>query len=47
MRGELYEIRLPDGSIVQWTSQQIADYENDWQVNLSVTQAEQFHKTIR
>lgn len=36
MSEELYDIRLPDGSIVRWTAQQIADYENDWQVNLSV-----------
>ncbi len=34
MSNELYDIRLPDGSMVQWTAQQIADYEDDWQVNL-------------
>jgi len=34
MSNELYDIRLPDGSMVQWTAQQIADYEDDWQVNM-------------
>jgi len=39
MREQLYEIRLPDGSIVQWTAQQIADYEDEWEVTLMVMQA--------
>ena len=39
MSEQLYDIRLPDGSIVQWTAQQIADYEDEWGVNLMVMQA--------
>jgi hypothetical protein len=39
MSNELYDIRLPDGSLVQWTAQQIADYEDDWQMYLSVRDA--------
>jgi len=39
MSEQLYNIRLPDGSIVQWTAQQIADYEDEWGVNLLVIQA--------
>jgi hypothetical protein len=39
MSEQLYDIRLPDGSIVQWTVQQIADCEDEWQVNLLVIQA--------
>jgi hypothetical protein len=39
MSNEIYDIRLPDGSLVQWTAQQIADYEDDWQMNLSVRDA--------
>ena len=39
MSEQLYDIRLPDGSIVQWTAWQIADYEDEWQVNLLVIQA--------
>ncbi len=35
---QVYEIRLPDGLIVQWTAQQIADCEDEWQVNLMVIQ---------
>ncbi len=36
MSDELYDIRLPDGSLVQWTAQQSVDYEDNWQVNLNV-----------
>ena len=39
MSEQLYDIRLPDGSSVQWTAQQMADYEDEWQVNLLVIQA--------
>lgn len=39
MSDKLYDIRLPDGSIVQWTARQIADYEDEWQVNLLVIQS--------
>jgi hypothetical protein len=38
MNEQVYDIRLPDGSIVQWTAQQIADCEDEWQVNLMVIQ---------
>ena len=39
MSEQLYDIRLPDGLIVQWTAQQIADCEDEWEVNLMVIQA--------
>jgi hypothetical protein len=39
MSEQLYDIRLPDGLIVQWTAQQIAHYEDEWEVNLMVIQA--------
>ena len=39
MSEQLYDIRLPDGLIVQLTAQQIADSEDEWEVNLMVIQA--------
>lgn len=35
MSTELLSIRLPDGQIVLWTIEHIAEYQGDWTVNLA------------
>lgn len=37
---QTYAIRLPDGAEVEWTAEQIADYDGDWHVNLTIEQAD-------
>ncbi len=41
-----YEIRLPDGQIVEWTATQLAAYDDDWHVHLTIEQSEKLYHAI-
>lgn len=43
---QTYAIRLPDGQEVEWTAEQLADYDGDWHVNLTIEQASELIEAI-
>ena len=43
---QTYAIRLPDGEMVEWTAQELAHYDGDWHVNLTIEQSEKLYHAI-
>ena len=43
---QTYAIRLPDGTEVEWSKEQLAAYEGDWHVNLTIEQSETLYNDI-
>ena len=43
---QLYDIRLPDGTNVQMSASELAEYQGDWTVTLTIVQSERLYNDI-